>query len=205
MNCQLDAHIAETGVNVLSPENQRRMISAFDEQVANYKKLGYDILLQICDAKYDIEGRIKNDEWKAWVGRSGAPLKRGRDGKNFKDIGLLGSGCELELDVPDSTIFDATNGFDSRNIETFLIRRSKEALPGETLNQLEIGPNTDIQAMKKGWPNNKRCVCITFVLIGKGGRNMLDNGEAKLDPCVSRFPEDFQRLRRYHPARHFLH
>jgi hypothetical protein len=101
------------------------------------------------------------------------------------------SGSRNRIAVQVEFVQESNCGLDSRDIETVLIRRLKSKYPKFTLNQIEIGPNTDKIAAKSNVDNSRRKTGVAFIML----QDKLERGEVKLNITLD---ADRERLGEYY-------
>jgi len=199
-------YIAKTGdTTSMSAEQLNQRYQDANQAVNKFQQEhdGRNPFIQVCDAK-EVENSlgqmiIANKEESAFTQRSGAPFKRD-DGENFSrsQIGPFGSGADIEMEIGHR--WELPSGRVSRDNETALILYCKENFPGYTLNQVEVGPNTDIMAKRNNWDNRRRVNVLMLIDLLPA----LVNETAKLNPDPVRHMADVKRLQNHHPPHFFL-
>ena len=199
----------EAGDDSMSEENQARYWNHLKVAYQSfYDRHGYYPWVQVLDAIWE-DDWFKNEEQRAWLvvkSRKGSIVRK-ENGNNFvpselgkvEDVGK--GGVLLGVEVPKSCIVLLNTGFDSRNLETYLILKCKKEWPGRTCNQRERAGNMDIQAKKiaakKGieYVQKKRVCAVVFVDLDRG----IIDGSIKLCPDRKLHSKDFIRLKKAWP------
>ena len=88
----------------------------------------------------------------------------------------------------------------SRGAETDLVRWWKRHRPGLALNQIEVGPDTSIRAIRHNWFNGHRVVTVSLVRL----KSALESGMARLAPDRVKHSRDAARLEAEHDSEHFI-
>eukprot|EP01083_Nonionella_stella_P017053 47634_1 len=206
---QHEKEAEEAGDDSMSEENKARYWEALQDAVLSfYKKHGRWPWIQVFDSGWENDW-FKYDEQFGWLVQScrKGSIVRKKNGNNFSKtelgkVGDVGKGrILLGVEIPKSCIVHLNTGFDSRNLETFLILKCKKEWADRTCNQQERAGNSDIQAKKIAARNGidyvqKKRVCAVVLLDLDPG---IIDGSIKLCPDRRNHIKDFIRLKKAWP------
>jgi hypothetical protein len=203
-------NLASCENDLLSKDNIKRMLEEVEQRINVFQsKYGMLPHLFVFDsrANADDSGFHRNEHltWLVSTKRNNClqrcddnnVLSRFQTGDVTSFDEYFGRSSRNRIAVQIEFVQKSNCGLISRDLETVIIRYLKSKYPGRTLNQREIGPNTDLIAVQSNVDNSRRKTGVAFIML----QDKLDKDEAKLNIF---FKEDRERLGQYYGDEKFV-